>query len=228
MPVLVERFQPVVGLVLLKIRRRIEYLRERLEEFIGIYRVSTSHVYTAQEEMLIQKTAEVLREYFPQNPARSLLEEDFESRCEALESLGQSLTRLYELDGVEVIVTDDPELFPEDSLHVYGRTDMRSRKVYINAQYLLQDDAVLIEHSVATVLHELRHMVQYQVMTLEKTYGVPYERRCAWRWNVRNYIKAEFDLEGYSMQPIEFDARNFVNRVWRSLYSKGCSMTRSV
>lgn len=219
-PVLIEKIRPIFKRIALKIQLRIEYFRERLEGFIGKYHVTTSHIYTAQEEACIENTVAVLTEYFPQNPAYSLLEEDYESRCEALENLGQSLIELYKLEGTEVIVTDDPDFFSENTIHVFGFTDIAKRIIYINAQYLFQDDATLIERVVSTVIHELRHMMQFHVMALENTYGVPFERRCAWRHNICNYVDAELDMGAYLEQPLEFDARNYVNRVWRSLYKK--------
>lgn len=224
MSILIEKIRPALKRITKIIEKRIEFLRERLDGFWGRRLVYEELVYTEQEETAIEKTAEITQDFFPESPGEYLLNEDFESRCEAIEDYGSRLIAYYGLDGVEIVVTDDAELFPDkNAVFIYGYASASERKIYINAHHLRINDSVVLEHIVSTVIHELRHMLQYDIAMMRNTYGVSYERRHLWRYNMTHYIEAEYDMEGYMMQPLEFDARNFTNRVWRQAYHKRIS-----
>ena len=219
MPILLERTKTIIRQVVHTIERNMEFLRDKIGGFLGTYPVYKGLVYTEEEEKLLEQTEEVVLDYFPQSPGESLVTEDYESRCEAIEDFALQLIEIYGFDDVEVVITDSSEKFPDgDGIFVYGYANLAERCVYINAGCLKSDDVMVLNHIASTIIHELRHMLQYRVATMEKTYGIPYERRYAWRVNMVNYIEAEYDLEGYITQPIEFDARNFTNRVWQRIY----------
>lgn len=205
------------------LRQAVEYLRERLENFFGIYPVEEALIYTPQEEAVIHRVSEIVHCYFPQAPGDCLLLEDVESRCEALEDLGTELARAFEIENFEICITDSEEVFSENSgdpVNLYGKVDLESNCIYIRQTCLYLDDAATLEHVVSTLIHELRHLMQYQIMTLQMIYSVPYSRRTIWRQNCQNYIKYSEDPEGYFYQPLEADARNFTNRIWRNIYRK--------
>lgn len=224
MSIFIEKIRPVLKRITKILERRAEFLRERLDGFLGRRIVYEELVYTEQEETAIEETAEITQDFFPEAPGEYLLNEDFESRCEAIEDYGSRLIAHYGLDGVEIVVTDEAERFPEkNAVFIYGYASMSDRKIYINAHHLQINDSVALEHIVSTVIHELRHMIQYDTAAMRNTYGVPYERRRLWRYNMTHYIEVEYDMEGYLMQPLEFDARNFTNRVWRQAYHKRVS-----
>ena len=185
----------------------------------GLYPVNKGTVYSEEEERLILETSQALQTIFLANPGTSLLEEDFESRCEAIEDLSERLIEIYDMENVNIIVTDDPEIFSDESGLHFGTT-VYPGTIYINANILRLDDPVMLEHIVSTVIHELRHVMQYQIMTLKKTYGVPYQRRSLWRYNITHYISCSEDFEGYRKQAIEEDARNFTNRIWQTVYKR--------
>lgn len=220
MPVLIEKIKTSVNHLIRSLQWKIEYLRERLEGFLGVYRVDTEHVYSQEENELIDKSVEVVQQFFPEPPGAALLQEDFESRCEVLEDFAARLKGIYGMEGIEVIITDDSEVFPSEGGCVFGITRIEQRTVYINANLLQLEDEAILAHLVGTVIHELRHVMQYEIMTLVNTHGVPYQRRKAWRYNLMNYVSNEYDMEAYVNQPIEFDARNFTNRIWRGAYQK--------
>ena len=165
-----------------------------------------------------EQSSELIRQFFPGPPGSTLLTEDFESRCEVIEDFAHELIQIYGLENVEVIVTDDPELFSSDGGVVFGITRMDQKTVYINANLLRLDNVDVLEHLVGTVIHELRHIMQFEIMTLVNTRGVSYQRRKAWRHTTANYVDAGLDMEAYSTQSIEFDARNFTNRIWQKAY----------
>ena len=220
MAILIERIKNAVNQFIHSLQWKIEYLRERLEGVLGIYRVDTQHIYSHEENNLIEKSVGLVQQFFPKPPGPTLLQEDFESRCEVIEDFAHRLIEIYGMENVEVIITDDPEVFPTDGGIVFGMTRMDQRAVYINANLLQMDNEDVLAHLVGTVIHELRHVMQYEIMTLINTRGVPYQRRKAWRYTTINYVDSGHDMEAYSKQSIEFDARNFTNRVWQGAYGQ--------
>lgn len=220
MAILIERIKTAVNQFIHSLQWKIEYLRERLEGVLGIYRVDTQHIYSHEENNLIEKSVGLVQQFFPKPPGPTLLQEDFESRCEVIEDFAHRLIEIYGMENVEVIITDDPEVFPTDGGIVFGMTRMDQRAVYINANLLQMDNEDVLAHLVGTVIHELRHVMQYEIMTLINTRGVPYQRRKAWRYTTINYVDSGHDMEAYSKQSIEFDARNFTNRVWQGAYGQ--------
>lgn len=219
MAILIEKAKSLVNQIVYAIEKRIEFLREKLDGFLGTYPVYQGLVYTEEEEELILQTEMIVKDYFASSPGQCLISEDYESRCEAIEDYGSRLIELYGLDGVEIIITDTLDKFSDrDAVFLFGYADFSDNCIYINANYLRSNDPTILEHIASTVIHELRHFIQYRVAKMEKTYGVPYDRRHAWRVNLVNYIEPEYDMEGYSKQPIEFDARNFTNRIWQGIY----------
>lgn len=221
MEVLTQKVGAVVEQITKAIRRGLEALREKLDGFLNRYPVYDGLVYTQQEEELIDQTVEIVCNFFPESPGHYLVEEDYESRCEAVEDFGNQLIECYGLDGVDIIITDDAQRFSEkDAIYLFGYASISEHKIYINANYLRLDEEDALEHIASTLIHELRHMIQYQIASLDRTYGVPYERRHLWRYNMMHYIEPEYDMEGYITQPIEFDARNFTNRIWQQAYHK--------
>ena len=216
----IEKLRTKVNKIIRSLRWKIEYLRERLEGFIGIYRVDTKHIYTQEENALIEQSVKEVKKFFPEPPGKTLIKEDFQSRCDAIEEFADRLTKVYGMKDVEIIITDDTDIFPQDGTLYFGSTRMQERIVYINANLLLLEDEDILGHLIGTVIHELRHIMQYEIMTLVNTRGVPYQRRKAWRHATVNYINSEYDMEGYMQQSIEFDARNFTNRIWRGVYKR--------
>lgn len=220
MAILIERVKTVINQFIHSLQWKIEYLRERLEGVLGVYRVDTQHIYSPEENNLIEKSVELVQQFFPDPPGQALLQEDFESRCEVIEDFAHRLIQIYGMENVEIIITDDPEVFPSDGGVVFGMTRMDQRAVYINANLLQMENGDVLAHLVGTVIHELRHVMQYEIMTLINTRGVPYQRRKAWRYTTANYVGSGHDMEAYSKQSIEFDARNFTNRVWQGAYGQ--------
>ena len=220
MAILIKKIKTIVNQIVHSMQWKVEYLLERLECMFRIYRVDTQHVYSPEENRLIEKSSELIQQFFPNPPGSTLLTEDFESRCEVIEDFAHRLIQIYGMENAEVIITDDPEIFPPDGGVMFGMTCMNQNKVYINASLLQMDNEDVLSHLVGTVIHELRHIMQYEIMTLINTRGVPYQRRKVWRYTTANYVDGGLDMEGYSKQSIEFDARNFTNRVWQGAYGK--------
>ena len=179
MAILIEKIKTTVNQFIHSLQWKIEYLRERLEGVLGIYRVDTQYIYSHEENNLIEKSAELVQHFFPELPGSTLLQEDFESRCEVIEDFAHRLIQIYGMENVAVIITDDPDVFPSDGGIVFGMTRMDQHAVYINANLLQMDSEDVLSHLVGTVIHELRHVMQYEIMTLINTRGVPYQRRKA-------------------------------------------------
>ena len=62
-----------------------------------------------------------------------------------------------------------------------------------------------------TIVHELRHAVQWKAITENNFWNVDEKTRDLWAENLNfdNYIDPEVDFKGYCEQPVEADARTF-------------------
>lgn len=220
MPVLIEKAKTFVKQFVTCIEIKMELLRDKLGAFLGIHPVYKGIVYSPEEEELISLSADTLLEFFPEEPGLIMLGEDFESRCEVIEDIGNRLIEIYGLTGCKIIITDErTEFEPSQTVLTRGQADFEENCVYINANCLYVNDDILLGQIICTLIHELRHIMQYQIATLKNKHGVSYDRRHIWRRNIINYIDATDDMEGYYNQPVEFDARNFAGRVWQMAYN---------
>ena len=216
-----QAVQSFVETVARRLGQQMELLWDWLGDVLGLCEEYEGLVFTEEEETAISRAAGVLTEFFPESLGKMLVQEDYESRCEAIEDFGKALVELYQMDGLQVVVTDDKNVLgAQEGIIRYGVNVSAEHRVYINAACLRCEDEKVLENSVLIVIHELRHEMQRQIATGDKRYGVPYARRHAWRVNMAHYIDSAQDFEGYFKQPIEFDARAFSNGVWRRAYLK--------
>ena len=217
---LIHKVKGTLQRIVTKLQKNALYLIERLRDHFNTHPVDNGLVYTNEEENIIDQTADLLSNIFSNNPGTVLLQEDFESRCEAIEDFGNGLAQLYQLEDAGIVITDDNEIFSsEEGVLCFGYATLQSsNKIYINANILRMDDPSMLEHIVSTVIHEMRHLMQRQIASLQNTWGTSYERRHLWRYNIAHYIDSNEDFRAYQEQPIEWDARNFTNRVWLKSY----------
>lgn len=222
MSVLIEKAKSYLKQIAESIAWYMDILREKVGDCLGVHPVSQGLVYSEKEKQMIFDAAELLTQHFPGSPGELLLAENIESRCEAVEDFGAALAERLGLECCEIVVTDSPEVFGYDiPPKNYGVVMSDQGRIYINAYFLYaQDDPYPPERVLSTVIHELRHLVQYQVAALKRNDGVPFERRRAWRENALHYIRREVDPEGFYYQPLEVDARSFTGLVWRAAYGE--------
>lgn len=209
--------------LLQKVRWTVEFFRDRLSDYLGLYTIPIiDYNYSGEESEIINKTAGILRAYFDFDGGSgiSLIHEDFNSRCLAIEDFARAVAAVSGLDDIEIVLTESTDIFDDNTgLMIFGKADHVNNTLYINAQLLRVDDPVILEHMIYTVMHEARHLMQRKAMLLENCYGTSYEVRYRWRRNIMNYINADEDFEGYCKQILEADARAYASFIWQ----KACS-----
>ena len=214
-----QAIQSFVQKIVSRLNQQMDLLRDLVGNLLNLHPEYEGLVFTIEEEAAISKSADLLKHFFLEPPGATLVSEDFESRCEAIEDLAEQLKVLYGLEDHEIIITDDPRDFgEEEGVITRGKFDCPGKRVYINAACLRSDDEDVLNHVIITILHEMRHGMQHRIATGDRRFDVPYQRRRVWRENIANYIPPDYDYEGYFKQPIEFDARTFANRVWNQAY----------
>ena len=117
---------------------------------------------------------------------------------------------LNEVFGTDVRFTTFYEK-PEDGMVTNGYYNDNSRRISIN-EYSMQDQRY--EDVMTTVVHEMRHAYQHQVIRQPERYEVTPDNVQAWKDNFDHYNAAEDGYSTYRNQPVEADARAFSeNRV---------------
>lgn len=68
------------------------------------------------------------------------------------------------------------------------------------------------EEPVDTILHEVRHAIQFDAINNPSKYDIPASILEKWRYEINNYIHASLDFEAYSQQSIEIDANEWAGQ----------------
>lgn len=212
-----QRVRQYINKAVKTVKRAVEFIRDRLSRFIGIYtNPDTEHRYTPREEEIMDSLVNVMRKHFDfeGNPGEQLMQEDYDSRCLAIEDYAKDVLQVSGLENVQVVVTESTDIFPEGENISLGQADLNENVIYINARLLRMDDPNILNRMITTVLHETRHLMQRKAIFLEDTFDIPYETRYRWRMNVCNYIDSNEDFEGYQKQIVEVDARAYEAVLW--------------
>lgn len=151
------------------------------------------------------KTQEIIKRNFGGNLTERVMAMDSVERMEAARDFTQSLIREYGL-------STQAEFFG-DARERSGYYSYEENKIYINvADLLVNDEAVLTERLLEfldTIIHELRHAVQYEAIHKEGFWDADEAKRLTWAYNMANYIPLKENPSSYAKQPIEEDARTF-------------------
>lgn len=207
---LIEKGKNVVSFV----KEKLSWIVEKLGEFIGIYPIDSQVEFTSEEENLISKSTEIIKNRMPNGVSATMQELNYYDRQAEVETIGNELLELYGLDNTEIILTDSPDVFPqEENTLVRGLTDWDNNCIYINSALLKSNDGEVLKQVIVTLTHEIRHMMQKNVVSGMNKYGRTHRSRRIWGHNWSHYIGCGNDFESYYKQPIEVDARNFANRV---------------
>lgn len=108
---------------------------------------------------------------------------------------------IHEPGSVEFSVLDE---------NTRGFYSYENDMVAINESYLTNKDSYAITQ---TVIHEMRHAYQHEVVDHPENFQVTEETVEAWRNNFDNYRGSkEYGYDSYVTQPIEWDAKNFARQ----------------
>ena len=154
----------------------------------------------------IEVTKELINTCFEGDPVSCLKNASNVEKINMMSGFAQKLAEEYGLD-VEIDVTIDES-------KSWGYYNWEENKAVFNiAQIVLASNsenfAYFVRESLDTIVHELRHAVQYKAIRESGFWGVDDERRKLWADNIQNYIQPTVDFKAYSKQPIENDAITF-------------------
>lgn len=169
---------------------------------------STSYQLIEKDKEYIKRSQEVLKEVLGDNPVDTLMNMEAEERIEATDILVQSLAKLYEVEDIKL------EWFFEDYFQdesaVCGYYNESEHTINLNKMSILTDDRFLVRDFLDTIFHEFRHVVQWQNVIKEASYGTWYlgkEMTNRFGKGLLYYIPSQTDPEGYFNQFVEVDAR---------------------
>jgi len=150
-----------------------------------------------------EQTRDMIHETFGENIIDSVQDMDAAQRIKSAQNLIQALQKEYDLD-VKV------EFYGDDR-HQCGFYNSRDNTLNLNVADLLSKTPERIQEFFDTIIHELRHAVQWKAIREAGYWNVEEERSKAWAKNFANYISASVDPRGYANQLVEVDARTFAS-----------------
>lgn len=170
---------------------------------------------TERDQEMADRTKQIVTEIFGQDAAATVEEADYNGRVALASDL---IKRLSEAYGVQL---DGCELYIDSNINNCGGYSIKENKIKLNGAYLFSEDPDLIYEFIDTVIHELRHAVQFQSILnpeIAETWQVSEETRENWKQNFLDYVPASANMRAYMSQPVENDARTFAAlslRGWR-------------
>ena len=170
---------------------------------------------TERDQEMADRTKQIVTEIFGQNAAATVEEADYNGRVALASNL---IERLAEAYGVQL---DGCELYIDSNINNCGGYSIKENQIKLNGAYLFSEDPDLIYEFIDTVIHELRHAVQFQSILnpeIAEAWQVSEETKENWKQNFLNYTPSTANLRAYMSQPVENDARTFAAlslRGWR-------------
>lgn len=86
--------------------------------------------------------------------------------------------------------------------------------IALNELFLTSDNDVILRDTINTVIHECKHRMQWDAVSGRNTHGYSQDTIEVWRRNFADYISPEESDEGYTKQPVEWDASCFAESVY--------------
>lgn len=153
-----------------------------------------------------EETVELIHDKFGEDVVSAVASESEEKRIEMMADFTKELATLYGLDiDIDITVTDAVS---------WGCFNDEENKVVFNFAALMTDATdenfgQVVFEVIDTIIHELRHAVQYKAISDPTFWDIGNKRAKRWKSNMKNYIRAGVDPEGHSRQPVEADASTF-------------------
>lgn len=200
--VIADRIRQYIANVQKEQQKINEAIDKLSNEYIGSYSFSPA------DEQLIVDTVNCLNTICPHGLQERLNQYNtHEERKVYTEKVIQQLANAMGVKLEGVIVSDE---MPDHVLGLFHEQGYLS----INAVIMEADP----ERILMTIVHELRHGVQYQSCLKDQDHwGFSNETKATWYYNWNNYIDEPFEL--YKKQPLEYDANMFANAVIQSFKS---------
>ena len=149
----------------------------------------------------------LLQQYFSEPADLPLYQRvDVKMRSLDIEQRKKMLRELTEKSAEIMRVELDDIKF--ENMPYMGVYDSGKNVLVLSVPYIKNDQCCI--EAVKTIFHELKHAVQFKaICSGGNVWGYSDETLVAWANNYLNYIKPEWDPEGYVTQPIEIDSFGF-------------------
>ena len=194
-----------------EIRRRFDWIYEKLSEFLGMEQRTAEFSLSEEETALVERSRETAEAFFGSSAGETLAGLSPQRRMALMEDFSYRMLDLWEMSDCDVIITDSEAIFSEtEAASCMGKCDLEEGIIYLNSYFLMEDHESILRKCALAAVHEIRHMMQWRAA--EGRLNIPVGEAAAdrWRQNLKGgYIRASADLEGYYRQPVEYDARNF-------------------
>jgi hypothetical protein len=156
----------------------------------------------SKEKEMMEATSACVNHLFNGAVIDTIKSMNVEERQNASDNLIIELCSLYQIQ------LDQIEYFTSNS-GIMGAYCRNENKISLNIQYLLCNDADAIREYIDTIIHELRHALQWNILEDKVNWGIAEERQKEWAENFLNYIPSSKGIKLYFMQPVELDAFAF-------------------
>lgn len=180
-------------------RRRIELSPEEKDEAINSM---INESMNSKEKEMMEETADCINRLFNGAVIDTIKSMNAEERQSASDNLINELCSIYQiqLDNIEYFAS---------STGIMGAYSRSENKISLNIQYLLCNDDEAIREYIDTIVHELRHALQWNILEDKVDWEISEERKKEWAENFINYIPCGRGIKLYFMQPVELDAFAF-------------------
>ena len=183
-------------------------------------------VLSDYDREIAQQTADVIKGRLSDDPTRKMMEMSSNEKIEAVEAIAKELIELYGLEDVSVEICTLP-----GSVMGYYNRDAKVLKVdvtdlLVDVEMLDEKKRVeayryIVKETLDTVVHELRHAVQYQAIEVDDDsyWGIDEQRRIEWARNMANYVRSSDNPRRYFQQSIECDSFTFAYVALRGVFN---------
>ena len=165
---------------------------------------------TETDLRMAEQSREIIAEHLGDQPVDALLSLNAEDRITAMGNILEAMARLYNvpIKGAE---------FTQMDAGICGAYYRNEQMIRVNVTHLMCNDRAVLLDVLDTVVHELRHAVQWSMIEGNEVWGASEERRLEFARNFRHYVRPNRDVRGYQLQPVERDATTFAAMVLRGV-----------
>lgn len=169
------------------------------------------------DEVRINETAEIMADVFSEDVLTNWPEMSLDEKSD---KLNEYYIKAGESLGIETKgVILEPMYVGDDSVEM----GCNSGDGYIHINSLVVEDSSMLGQVLETAIHEMRHQLQNDAIASPGRFSdIPKDVLDVWEYECdpANYIRPEYDLQGYYEQAIECDARDFSEDVLESYKEK--------
>lgn len=206
-----------------EVRRRFAWVYEKLGALLGVSRQNRASVLSEEEMGLVRQARQTAEKFFGMPVEAGGFDQTAgmagemlavlspQRRMALMEDFAYGLLDLYGMSACDVIITDSEQIFAGAEIaSCVGKCSFEEGLIYLNSHFLFQEDERILRKCALSVVHEVRHMMQWQAVQGKLELYIPEAQVEIWRGNLSgNYIRSAMDFEAYYNQPVETDARNF-------------------